>query len=144
MAEWFTLTSLSMCPDCMTLIAMEVVLYFPEKSSSYIYTHTHIYVYIYIYAHCRAAALRNCCSNSELVVLLSYTNIQMKMKNPIFNSWGFIMFGQEKGQDFFANSKKSFNVFSLEQSRAFSRAPGMSWWRKSFGMDFCSAFPWRR
>lgn len=49
----------------------------------------------------------------------------MKMKNPVFNSGGFIMFGQERGQDFFRQLQKNFNAFSLEQSSAFSRAPGI-------------------
>lgn len=31
----------------------------------------------------------------------------MKMKNPLFNSGGFIMFGQKKGQDFFRQLQKT-------------------------------------
>lgn len=43
--------------------------------------------------------LRNYCYKSELVILPFYTDIEIKMKNPIFDSGDLIILGQERGQD---------------------------------------------
>lgn len=69
----------------MILIVMKIAHYFLEKKKA---------VFIYIN---HVAVLRNYCYKSELVILPLYTDIEIKVKNPIFDSGGLIVFGQERG-----------------------------------------------
>lgn len=49
-----------------------------------------------LYVHVKSCSIAE---KTELVILPLYADLHIKMKNPVFNSGGLIMLGQERGQD---------------------------------------------